>query len=458
VEDDVAEVIIGIDPHKGSHTAVALDRDEQTLARLRVKATAAQVDQLRRWAAPWPQRTWAIEGARGLGRLLAQQLVAAGEPVVDVQPKLAARVRLLNTGQVNKNDPNDARSVAVAALRAPSVSAITAENDTAAMKMWARRYRDLGSSWTQTVCRLHAVLCDLVPGGFARRISVPQAIQFLQTVQARTRADVARLELARELVQDLQRIDAQRRQVKRRLAAVVAASKSTLTEIHGVGPVVAATVLGFIGDIDRFASRDHFAAYNGTAPIEVSSGNRRVHRLSRRGNRQLNHAVHMAAVTQIRNPGTAGHDYYHRKLDEGMGRKAALRALKRKISDTIYNRLAADARPSRKDPGGQTGNDSASSAASSHPATPALRTSHSRAGYKPTSASPVTTPPTNQRRQPVDEPLDNKEGSFCAQGARQLQRSDHQREELSVFTRVDCGSSGASRAAMSSIVRSTPSV
>src|SRR4051812_41630451 len=136
----MTEVIIGIDPHKGSHTAVVLDRDERTLGRRRVKANASQLDQLRRWAAPWPQRTWAIEGARGLGRLLAQQLVAAGEQVVDVQPKLAARVRLLNSGQVNKNDPNDARSVAVAALRAPSSPSITAEDDTAAMKMWARRY------------------------------------------------------------------------------------------------------------------------------------------------------------------------------------------------------------------------------------------------------------------------------------------------------------------------------
>jgi transposase len=141
-----------------------------------------------------------------------------------VQPKLAARVRLLNTGQVNKNDPNDARSVAVAALRAPSTPTITAEDETAAMKMWARRYRDLGSSWTQTVCRLHAVLCDLVPGGFARRISVPQAIGLLETIEAHTPADTARLELARDLVDDLHRIDDQRRQVKRRLAVIVAAS------------------------------------------------------------------------------------------------------------------------------------------------------------------------------------------------------------------------------------------
>ncbi len=392
----MAEVIIGIDPHKGSHTAVALDRDEHTLAKLRVKATVAQVEQLRAWAQPWPHRTWAVEGARGLGRLLAQQLVAAGENVVDVQPKLAARVRLLNTGQVNKNDPNDARSVAVAALRAPSSPSITLEDETAAMKMWARRYRDLGSSWTQTVCRLHAVLCDLVPGGFARRISVPQAIQLLETIEARTPADTARLDLARDLVDDLRRIDGQRREVKRRLAVIVAASKTSLTDIHGVGPVVAATVLGFVGDINRFASRDHFAAYAGTAPIEVSSGNRRIHRLSRRGNRQLNHAVHMAAVTQIRNPGTTGHTYYHRKLDEGMGKKAALRALKRKITDAIYNRLAADSRTKTEDPGGHTGNDSASSATGSHPATPALRTSHSRATTKPTSTDPTPSAPATK--------------------------------------------------------------
>lgn len=117
-------VMIGIDPHKGSHTAVALDEAETLLGKLRVIAREDQVEVLRGWARRWPQRTWAIEGARGLGQLLAAQLIGAGEPVVDVAPKLAARVRLLNTGQINKNDPNDARSVAVAALRSPSCLAI----------------------------------------------------------------------------------------------------------------------------------------------------------------------------------------------------------------------------------------------------------------------------------------------------------------------------------------------
>jgi transposase len=227
----VTQVIIGIDPHKGSHTALALDEREGKLGQLRVIAAPGQVQQLQRWAASWPERVWAIEGARGLGQLLAQQLIGAGEQVVDVQPKLAARVRLLNTGKVNKNDPNDARSVAVAALRAHSALEVIAENETSVLKLWSRRYQDLGSLRTQLVCRLHAVLCDLVPGGFARRISATQAIRVLDSVDVYGAVAAAKLELARELVADLQRIDAQRIAVKRRLAKAVTATNTTVTEI-----------------------------------------------------------------------------------------------------------------------------------------------------------------------------------------------------------------------------------
>jgi hypothetical protein len=103
----VAVVMIGVDPHKGSHTAVALGADEAVLDQVRVRASAAQADRLLTWAKSWPERTWAVEGAGGLGHLLAQELVAAGEQVLDVQPKLAARVRLLASGAVNKNNPDD---------------------------------------------------------------------------------------------------------------------------------------------------------------------------------------------------------------------------------------------------------------------------------------------------------------------------------------------------------------
>jgi transposase len=113
----VAVVMIGVDPHKASHTAVAVGGDEQQLGQVRVRASALQAMRLLEWAAAWPERAWAVEGAGGLGHLLAQQLVAAGERVLGVQPKLAARVRLLASEAVNKNDPKDARSVAVTALR-----------------------------------------------------------------------------------------------------------------------------------------------------------------------------------------------------------------------------------------------------------------------------------------------------------------------------------------------------
>ena len=147
-----------------------------------------------------------------------------------------------------------------------------------------------------------------------------------------------------ELVADLDRLRVQRRDARQRIAVAVTASKTTLTELFGIGPVIAATVIGDVGDIARFPTRDRFAAYNGTAPIEVSSGGRRkVFRLSLRGNRRLNHAIHMAAVTQIRFHRTEGRVYYDRKIVEGHSGKEAIRALKRRISDALYVRLRHDA-------------------------------------------------------------------------------------------------------------------
>jgi transposase len=154
----VMAVMIGVDPHKASHTAVAINATEEPLGELRVRACAAQAGQLLAWARAWPERTWAVEGADGMGHLLAQQLLSAGERVLDVQPKLAARVRLLATGDVNKNDPSDARSVAVAALRSPGVRQARRDDHAAVLKVWSKRHRDLGRARTQVACRLHAVL------------------------------------------------------------------------------------------------------------------------------------------------------------------------------------------------------------------------------------------------------------------------------------------------------------
>jgi len=346
----MATVMIGVDPHKGSHTAVAISPAEEPLGELRVRACAAQAQRLLAWAAAWPQRIWAIEGARGLGHLLAQQLLAAGEQVVDVQPKLGARVRLLATGAVNKNDPNDARSVAIAALRSPARRQVQPDDHAAVLKVWAKRHRDLGRMRTQVVCRLHAVLCELVPGGVSKAITAGQAARLLESITPSGAVEAARCELAAAFLDDLRRIDAQLREAKKKLDAAVRASGTSVTGIFGVGPVVAATVIGAVRNISRFPDRDHFAAYNGTAPIEVSSGPRKIYRLSRRGNRRLNHVIHMAAVTQIRYRHSDGRAYYERKLAEGKTPKEALRALKRRISDAIFARLQADARQAATGP------------------------------------------------------------------------------------------------------------
>jgi transposase len=281
-------------------------------------------------------------------------------------------VRLLAAGDTNKNDPNDARSVAIAALRSPARRGVKRDDHTAVLKVWSKRHRDLGRTRTQVACRLHAVLCDLVPGGISKDITAAHATSILDSIKPSGSVAAARCELAAEFLDDLRRVDAQMHDTKQKLMVAVRASGTTTTEIFGVGPVIAGTVIGCVADVSRFASRDHFAAYNGTAPIEVSSGNRKIYRLSRRGNRRLNHAIHMAAITQIRYRHSDGRAYYDRKLTEGKTHKEALRSLKRRISDAIFARLQADARraaaPARTaGPGGQPGNDSVASAAGLHP-------------------------------------------------------------------------------------------
>jgi transposase len=365
-------VMIGVDPHTATHTAVVIGPAEEPLGELRVRASAGQAEKLVAWAAGWPERTWAVEGAAGLGRLLARQLVAAGERVLDVQPKLASRVRLLQAGGTNKNDPHDALPVAVAALRSKTARPVMAEDYPAVLKVWSKRHRDLARLRNQVACRLHAVLCDLVPGGHPKEISAARAAGILEQASPSGAVDRARAELAAEFPEDMRHLDAQLRGTRKKPACAVKVSGTTLTQVFGAGPVIAGTIIGDIAGVSRFPGRGHFASCNGTAPVEVSSGNRKIHRLSLRGNRRINHAIRMAAITQLRHQHSEGRAYYEKKLAEGKTHQQALRSLKRQISDAIFARLQADARQAAaaraKGPGGHPGNDSASSAAGSHPA------------------------------------------------------------------------------------------
>jgi transposase len=336
-------IIIGIDPHKASHTAVAIDHTEVVLDEFRLRACAAQTERLRSWAAPFPDRVWAIESARGLGYLLAQQLVAAGETVVDVPAVLSRRTRLLGSGKSQKNDPNDARSVAIAALRNDGLRRVRGDDHPQVLKLLAKRHRDLARQKSQASCRLHALLMELAPGGMAKEMTVTRANDILDGVIVDSPTTQHRVEVAREFAADIAHHEAQMKASLKRLRPAVAASATSLTDIRGVGVVVAALIIGHVGDVTRFKSPAHFASYNGTAPIEASSGERRRHRLNQRGNRQLNYALHVIAIAQLRYP-CEGRDYYDRKRAEGKNTKEAIRALKRQLSNVIYRTMVADAR------------------------------------------------------------------------------------------------------------------
>ncbi|HEX6301408.1 MAG TPA: IS110 family transposase [Acidimicrobiia bacterium] len=335
---------IGIDPHKATHTAVAIDESERVLGEVTVRATRSQLRILLDWAdrVDGDGRTWAVEAAGGLGYLLSQQLVASGERVVDVPPVLASRVRVLGSGRSEKNDPNDALSVAVAALRQPTLAEVRREDHGQILRMLAKRHLELTGLRTQAVCRLHAVLTLLRPGGMSRRLSADKASRMLQGMRNLDVIGEHRKTMAKTHLADIRRIDRELKANKKQIRIAVAASGTTVSEIYGVGPIVAAFLVGYSGDITRFESAGHCAAYNGTAPIEMSSAGSKKHRLSLRGNRKLNHAIHMAAVTQVSHKGTPGRVYYDKKRNEGKTKKEALRALKRRVSDAVYRQLTAE--------------------------------------------------------------------------------------------------------------------
>ena len=335
-------VLIGVDPHKGSHTAYAIDQHESSLGELKVRSSKKQCELLLDWASRFEQRRWAIESASGLGYLLAQQLVAAGEDVVDVPPTLSARVRVLDSTKASKSDPHDARSAAIVALRHQHLRTVTTDDHPAILRMLANRHHALTRLRTQAVCRLHAQLANLTPGGLPGTMSAKRARALLATIHPDTGVIAERKAQALELLDDVIRVDRDIAAVKRRMGVATAAARTAVLEVYGAGPVVASIVIGHVVDVTRFASRHHFASYAGASPIEASSGPKTRHRLNPRGNRQLNHALHIIAIAQIRHPGP-GRDYYQRKLDDGKSKKEALRALKRRIADAVYRALLADA-------------------------------------------------------------------------------------------------------------------
>jgi transposase len=283
-------------------------------------------------------------GGRGRHRTWSQHrpaTVTVGEIVLDVPAKLAARARLLGSSSARKTDVADAISVAAVALHNRRLNRVRLEDHTTIMRLLTERRDDLVAEHTRWINRLHVLLRDLHPGGADVRLDTSEASTLLAKIRPVTAADHQRKQLARDVVRDLKRHEATIKDLEKQLRAAVATSGTTLTEIQGIGFLTAAKILALTGDIWRFPNQEHYASYAGTAPIDVSSGEQQTHRLSRRGNRQLNAAIHVAAVTQARDPGP-GRDHYRRKLAEHKTAKEARRSLKRRISNAVYRRILAD--------------------------------------------------------------------------------------------------------------------
>jgi len=335
-------VVIGMDPHKRSATIEVMGSDETVLGGGRFGTHAAGYRAMLAEARRWPERTWAIEGCQGIGGHIASRLLADGDQVLDVPPKLSARTRVFATGQGRKTDATDAHSVALVAVRMSGLRPVADDQQLAVLRILTDRRRSLGEDHTRMVSQLHRLLLELIPGGAKKDLSAAQARVLLTKVRPQNAAGKARKRVAAELIADLERIYQRTKAADKELRELLATTGSTLTQLHGIGPSGAARLLVEVGDITRFPTRAHFASWNGTAPIDASSGEQVRHRLSRAGNRQINRALHIMAVVQLRNP-TEGRAYFDRKVAAGKTPMEAMRALKRRLSDIVYHQMLAAA-------------------------------------------------------------------------------------------------------------------
>jgi transposase len=297
------------------------------------RSTVPVYQQLCRFAARWPHARWAIEGAAGLGAPLTERLRADRVAVIDVPAKLARRVRM-STGHGRKTDEADALSVSIAAWSASALRVVEVDEAIAALRALTEHRDDLVRTRTQLVNRLHALLVKLVPSGLSRGLS-DTAAEALRRVRPRSTLGRTLRQLAADLVGELRRLDRRIATATTALSEAVAASRTTLTRLHGVGDVVAAKILARTGPVNRFASPAAFASFCGVAPIEVSSGYEVRHRLSRAGDRQLNYALHVMAITQIRRD-SPGRTFYQRKRAAGGSHMKHCDASNAGLADTVY--------------------------------------------------------------------------------------------------------------------------
>ena len=333
-------VMIGIDAHKRSHTVVVVDERGRKLAQRTTGTSSSEHLDLVAWAARHGQRVWAVEDCRHLSRRLERDLLAAGERILRVPPKLMANARD-GARTFGKSDPIDALAVARAALREPDLPAARLDGRERQVRLLVDHREDLVQERTRMINRLRWHLHELDPAGgpLAGSLNRIRNLELLAQRLDAVEGTVARI--ARDLIERCRALTIAINQLERELTQLIEQLAPSLLAICGCGPLTAAKILGETAGIERLKSRDAYARHNGTAPLPVWSSNRKRHRLSRTGNRQLNAAIHRIALTQARHhPGAQA--MIARRRANGDGGPEALRVLKRRLSDVVYRALRAD--------------------------------------------------------------------------------------------------------------------
>ncbi len=335
-------IVIGIDPHKKTHTAVAAAESGKPIEHVTVAARNQGHERLLEWARSLDvERVFAIEDCRHVSGSLERFLIERGEKVVRVPPKMMAGARR-SSRVAGKSDPIDALAVAQAAVRCPDLPQAHLEGPERELRMLLDHREDLVNERTRIEGRLRWHLHDIDP-----TITVPLrslgSFKWLDKLEEllSKREQTVQVEIARELVEDCWRLSKRANRLQRRIEQLVAENHAPLLQIPGVAALTAAKLVGEIAGIERFATDAKLAVHAGVAPLEASSGNRQRHRLNRRGNRQLNAAFHRIAVTQMRFHEPA-RDYIERKISEGKTKREAIRCLKRQLVRVVFNTMRSD--------------------------------------------------------------------------------------------------------------------
>jgi transposase len=336
-------VVLGTDAHKRSHTVVACDEAGAEIGSITVAATSEGHLKAVRWAAQWDMRRWAIEDCRHISRRLEADLLAAGELVVRVPPKMMAGARR-SARTRGKSDPIDALAVARAALREPDLPVASLDGPAREVKLLVdyreRLVRERTAAQNSLRWRLHELdpTWDPPPSSLDRYRVLDQVESRLGDYEGMV-ADLARREVTR--IRDITR---EANQLENEITHRVAEIAPSLLDLPGCAGLTAAKLVGEAADINRFKNRDAYAMFAGTAPIPVWTGNNTRFRLNRGGNRQTNAAIHRIAITQIRIHRPA-QDLMEQHMSNGKTKREALRILKRRLTDVVYRTMIQDTRP-----------------------------------------------------------------------------------------------------------------